>query len=138
MRRVLIVEDDPERESLLRSWLPENWRAVVATSAGAAIGILRLDRGRVYSAILLDHDLQGRCSSEADRHLSGVDVVQAIEDYIDRSVPVLTHSMSATGRAAMASRLRSAGFAVAVEPMEELTAEKLVEWLPGEEGSLGQ
>jgi hypothetical protein len=131
VKRILVVEDDPAREKALRSWMPAHIRPVVAPGAGAAIGTLRRDKGSVYSAILLDHDLQSRRASEQDEHLSGEHVVDAIADYVDRAVPILIHSMNPAGRAAMASRLRRAGFTVEVVPMEALTAERLREWLAG-------
>lgn len=38
--RILIVEDDPDRAQTLESWLPEDVRTVVVTSAGKAMGLL--------------------------------------------------------------------------------------------------
>jgi CheY-like chemotaxis protein len=131
VKRILVVEDDPAREQAIRSWLPPAVRPVVAPSAGAAIGTLRRDRGMVYAAILLDHDLQSRRASEEDHHLSGEHVADAIVDHVDRAVPILIHSMNPSGRATMASRLRRAGFTVAVVPIEELSAEGLQAWLAG-------
>ncbi len=129
MHRILIVEDDSRREQTLRAWLPADFRPVVATSAGAAIGILRLDAGRVYAAIMLDHDLQARRASEADLHLSGSDVVEAVRAYVSREVPILIHSMNATERGRMALELDRAGFDVTVTPMEDLSRERLAEWI---------
>lgn len=127
--RILVVEDDPAREQTIRSWLPTDIRPVLATSAGAAIGTLRLDRGAVYAGIMLDHDLQSRRAGGHDEHLCGQDVVEAIVEYVDRDVPILIHSMNSIGRAAMASRLRKAGFSVEVIPMSALTPVELEEWL---------
>ena len=73
--RPLIVEDDPDREQILRGWLPADVRAVVAASAGRALGILRRDQGRVFAGVVLDHDLQERPGSDVDRFLSGRDIV---------------------------------------------------------------
>ena len=128
-RRILVVEDDPAREQRIRSWLPADFRPVVATSAGAAIGILKRDGGAVYSAILLDHDLQSRRASDRDKLLNGEDVAEAITTYVDRGVRILIHSMNPTRRGSMATRLRQAGFTVEVIPMQELSAERLVAWL---------
>jgi len=59
--RILIIEDDDaQREAWLRSWLPADVHAVVATSVGKAIGIISRDRGSVYVCIVLDFDLQLR------------------------------------------------------------------------------
>lgn len=127
--RLLVVEDHPEREELIRAFAAPEFRVVVATSAGAAIGILRRDSGRVYSGIVLDHDLQGRRHAEHDQFLSGADVVNAIADDISRDVPILVHSMSATGRAAMSRDLQAAGFSVTIAPLSSLTRESFKEWL---------
>ena len=127
--RILIVEDDPQREQRLRSWLPPDVRPVVAATAGAAIGILRHDRGRVYAGVLLDHDLQERRHAESDRYLCGQDVVEAIVQHVDRRVPILVHSVNAVGRQAMAARLRRAGFDVLIRPMNELKSADLEAWL---------
>jgi hypothetical protein len=71
MTRILIIEDDANREARLKSWLPAEVRAVVATSPGKAIGILRRDSGVVYAGIVLDFDLQLRRATASDLHLSG-------------------------------------------------------------------
>ena len=127
--RVLLVEDDPERERLLRSWLPPGVRVVVARSAGQALGILERDRGDVYGAILLDHDLTERTVTERDRSLSGSDVVGAVVAHVDRTVPVLVHSMNPREAPGMVERLERAGFDVTRRPMAQLTREWLVHWI---------
>jgi CheY-like chemotaxis protein len=127
--RILIVEDDPLREQRLRTWLPPDVKCVVAPTAGAAIGILRHDSGRVYAGVLLDHDLQARRQAESDKWLCGQDVVEAVVQHVDRLVPILIHSVNAVGRQAMATRLRRAGFDVVVKPMTELTKADIDAWL---------
>ncbi len=129
MFRILIVEDDPARERILRSWIPNEVRVVVANSAGAAIGILKRDVGTVYSGIVLDHDLQQRRASEADKFLSGLDVLSVIARYVSRDVPVLIHSMNASQSTVMARELQRAGFDVTQIPMEYLTHELFCGWL---------
>jgi CheY-like chemotaxis protein len=127
--RILIVEDDLDREKLLLSWLPPEVKAVVATSAGKAMGILRVDWRSVYAGIVLDHDLQARKASESDRYLSGQDVTQAIIEHIKRHVPILIHSMNASQRAVISSRLQRAGFEVTTMPMDALTPEPFRAWV---------
>lgn len=135
MLRVLIVEDDAAREERLRELLPEDFRGVVARSAGAALGILRRDRGSVFKAILLDHDLQQRAVTEADRALSGSQVVELIIAQVSPDVPVLVHSMNPAKAAAMARRLEVAGFWVTRIPMAELrqmdptSKNRLTDWI---------
>lgn len=127
--RLLIVEDDPAREQRLREWLPEDIKPVVATSAGKALGVIRLDRGRVYAGIVLDHDLQGRRAADSDLHMSGQDVVRAIVQYVSNDVPILVHSVNASQSAVMVSRLSGAGFGVSRIPMDHLTKESFQSWI---------
>ncbi len=127
--RVLVVEDNPEREERLKSWLPSDVRPVVATSAGAAIGTLRLDSGFVYAAVMLDHDLQERAATQQDSWLSGRDVVKAMIQYLSRDAMVLIHSANSIGGAAMTERLRNQGFDVTRISMNSLTKEDLGKWI---------
>ena len=50
--RILIIEDDPAREERLRSWLPADMSAMIARSAGTAMGILKRDKGKVYADLV--------------------------------------------------------------------------------------
>ena len=127
--RILIVEDDPVRERRLLSWLPPDVKAVVAMTAGTAIGILRHDRGRVYAGVVLDHDLQDRRRAESDKWLCGQDVAEALVQHVDRLVPILVHSVNAVGRQAMVTRLRRCGFEVTVKPMNEMVRADFEAWL---------
>lgn len=127
--RLLIVEDNAERIAKLRSWLPQDVVTVVATSAGRAIGIMHRDRGRTYAGILLDHDLQESVVTDADKGLSGGDVLKSLIAHISRDVPILVHSMNPFQGPAMAERLERAGFYVTRIPMSELSLEKFQEWL---------
>lgn len=127
--RLLIVEDDPVREQTFRTWLPSDVQPVVARSAGRALGIVRRDPGRVYAGIVLDHDLQGQVASEADRFLTGQDVVRAVLRYVSPEVPVLVHSMNASQSVLMINALATAGFEVTKIPMEALTKASFLAWL---------
>jgi len=127
--RLLIIEDDHERERILKSWLPPAVKTVVAGSAGRAIGILERDRGKVYAGILLDHDLQGRIATTTDHFLDGKDIVNVIVKNVSKSVPILIHSMNVTQAPVMAERLERDGFSVTRIPMVNLTKERLQEWV---------
>lgn len=127
--RLLVIEDDAGRVKMLRDWLPEEIKLVVAPSAGTAIGILKRDRGNVYGGIMLDHDLQQRAMTSMDRTLSGTDVAQTIIDTVSPDVPVLIHSMNSAGSTLMAAILQKAGFEVTRVPIDELDRKKLTEWM---------
>ena len=127
--RLLVIEDDTGRVEMLRNWLPERIKLVVAPSAGAAIGILKRDRGNVYGGIMLDHDLQQRAMTSMDKALSGTDVTQAIINTVSPDVPVLIHSMNSAGSSDMAAILQKAGFEVTRIPIDKLDREILTEWM---------
>ncbi len=127
--RILIIEDNRQREGLLCSWIPPDARVVIARSAGRAIGILERDQGRVYSGIVLDHDLQEKPATEADRFLSGQDLVDRIICNVSRDVPILVHSVNTSQGWIMAVRLQKHGFDVRHIPMNVLTAEAFEEWI---------
>lgn len=138
MLTILLVEDDPVREGRLLSMLPADVKTVVARSAGAAIGVLVRDPGRVYAGVILDHDLQQCAMTDADRRLSGQNVVSAIVQHVDRAVPVLIHSMNTTQRGVMAGILERAGYEVTTIPVSVLDSRALSEWLNRVRESLGE
>ena len=127
--RLLIIEDDYERERVLKSWLTPDVKTVVAGSAGRAIGIPMRDRGSVYAGILLDHDLQGRMATTTDQYLDGKDIVNVIVKNISKNVPILVHSMNVTQAPVMVHRLEKDGFYVTRIPMANLTKERLQVWV---------
>ena len=127
--RILIIEDDTAREERIKSWLPDDVRPVVATSAGAAIGTLRLDSGFVYAGVMLDHDLQDRRATELDAMLSGRDVVDSVIEHLSRDVMILVHSVNEYGAASMIKNLRNAGFDVVRNSMDTLTENDLHAWV---------
>ena len=129
MIRILIIEDDPQRETRLRSWLPADMHAVVATSAGKAIGSISRDRGPVYAGVLLDFDLQLRRAAASDLHLCGHDVVLAIIEHISRNAQILVHSENASQSPLMVRSLQEAGFDVTQIPMRLLTPDSFSSWL---------
>lgn len=95
--RVLIIEDDENRLKFFQATIGDKARIVAATSAGQAIGIIERDKGVVYGAIFLDHDLNKRTKTDQDLILTGRHVVEHIIKNISADVPVLVHSMSLTG-----------------------------------------
>ena len=119
--RILLVEDSEVRASWFRMTAKGRrgdaarasvFRFVWAKAAGSAIGILKRDPGRVYAGILLDHDLMQQKITDHDAHYNGKDVVDAIIEHVDPSVPVWVHSANITEGPKMADRLRKAGFLV--------------------------
>lgn len=133
----MLVEDDQDRANILISYLPKHIRVVQASSAGRALGIIRADhRSRTnkspYCGIMLDYDLQEQIVSADDAQLSGMNVVDAIVQYVHRNVPILVHSMNLSEAPTMVKKLTGSGFSVTRIPMREMTAEKLMEWLKEE------
>lgn len=132
--RVLVVEDDPTRVEVFEAWLeylklPCDFHLVWTKSAGSAIGLLRRDRGRVYSGILLDHDLHQQNLTGQDKLYSGKDVVKTIIECVDSGVPVMVHSTNPKGGPEMANKLRGAGFSVEFMPFHCLRFPVYQEWL---------
>lgn len=127
--RILLIEDNSTRIELLKSWLPQDVKTVVAASAGKALGILKRDRGRVYAGILLDHDLQEQALTAADVGLSGTDIVKSMAANVSRFVPVLVHSMNMERAQGMVGALERWGFSVTRIPMERLSKDAFLEWV---------
>lgn len=127
--RLLMVEDSQHRIEKIRNWLPVDHMLVTATSAGKAIGILQRDRGYIYGAIMLDHDLHEQAVTEADLSLSGSDLVELIATHVSRDVPILVHSMNPTRAPFVVLRLTRAGFDVTRIPYTELLRENFLSWL---------
>ena len=141
--RLLIAEDDEPRvqffercfrlaESRWQAELGEDApkiRHVWARNAGAAVGVLNRDPGRVYAGLMLDRDLTNQRLTAMDGHKTGEDVVESVVSKVDRSVPVLVHSTNESGGPRMAHRLEGAGFDVTFVPFYNLEAPRLGEWL---------
>jgi hypothetical protein len=64
-------------------------RLVVARGGGRALGLLERDPGRVYAGLLLDHDLQAQAVNDAERNVTGTQVVQGILHSVDPEIPIL-------------------------------------------------
>jgi CheY-like chemotaxis protein len=126
--KILFIEDDPYRIGLFDIWLPVNFRLVPATSAGSALGLIRKDRGFIYAGICLDHDLQNQAKTDKDRDLSGSSIIKSIIENMNRSIPILVHSMNPEKAPIMVRKLQSAGFDVIRIPFGDLTQTKFKEW----------
>lgn len=124
--RLMVVENDPARVKRLQSWLPPNIRLVVASSASVAETMLRLDRGSVYSGLMLDHDLN---PDPVGDNRPGSTLLYAITLYVDRHVPILVHSMNPAGAARMTSVLREAGYDVEIRRFYDLPKSFFLAWL---------
>jgi len=124
MIRILLIEDDNNRVTRIKSWLPDDVRLVHAASAGRVLGILRRDSNQ-YAGIMLDHDLQIQAATSADTELSGSTVMTWIRDMIPTDVPILIHSMNSSRAPEMKRFLESAGFSVTRIAMDVLDREHL-------------
>ncbi|MDG4584577.1 MAG: hypothetical protein P9E67_10930 [Candidatus Competibacter sp.] len=129
MLRLLLVEDDDERIARFAAWSPPDARWVVARGGGRALGLLERDPGRVYAGLLLDHDLPFQAVNDAERLVTGTQVVQGILRHVDPEIPILIHSMNRGGARRMATTLTTGGFEVALTPMAELTQDRFLAWL---------
>jgi CheY-like chemotaxis protein len=127
--RLLMVEDSPHRVERIRSWLPAYCLLVEAASAGKAIGILQRDRGYVYGAVMLDHDLHERAFTEEDLSLSATDLLDTLTTCLSRDVAILVHSMNTTRSPGLVRRLESAGFEVTRVPFTQLERAVFRTWL---------
>ena len=82
---VLIVEDDPERQSILKNLFRSHaW--ILAHTADRAIRLIKAYR---FAMVSLDYDLAGSGK--------GVDVAQVLADTENRDAYVLIHSMNGPG-----------------------------------------
>ena len=127
--RILIVEDDVVRAAMLKELMPGDARVVHVSSAGAAIGTILRDPGRVYAGVLLDHDLQQQTKAAGDRDRTGRDVARAIATHFDDEIPILIHSMNAERSPELMRILDGAGFSVTRIPMAKLSPETIAPWL---------
>ena len=127
--RLLIVEDNQERLDRFREWIPDEFRLTCARSAGRALEILRLDAGRVYAGLLLDHDLDQNVAVASELTLSGRQVTERITRLIDPEVPVLIHSVNPLGARRMHQMLDDHGFHVTRIPFFQLNQQRLQRWL---------
>jgi len=109
VRRVLVVENDPDRLAVLRRRF-RSARLTVATGYSDAIKALRACR---FDVVLLDHDLGGS--------RNGCDVAFWMRrlPVARRPVRVLVHSSSVRGALAIATTLKWVGVRVEVRHYEQ-------------------
>jgi hypothetical protein len=127
--RLLLIEDDIGRVEDFRGWLPSWAMLVWAQSAGAALGVIRRDSGRVYGGVLLDHDLEQRAKTMDDESLSGTDVALALVQHFSTDVPILIHSMNQVHVPRVARQLEDRGFWVTRIPFKNLSEARFRAWL---------
>ena len=128
MIRILLIEDDNNRVTKIKSWLPDDVRLVHAASAGRVLGVLKRDSNQ-YAGIMLDHDLQTQAATASDMELSGSTVVKWIKEMIPTDVPILIHSMNVARAPEMKRSLEAAGFSVTRIAMDMLEREHFHSWL---------
>lgn len=126
---ILLIEDNLERIQWFQNYLPIGFRLIAVRNGGSALGMLKRDRGHVLGGILLDHDLQMRVVTAADRDLSGTQVVEAMIGNISNRVPVLVHSMNPGKAAIMVRRLEEAGFGVTRTSWFDINESLYHDWL---------
>jgi hypothetical protein len=136
---LLIVEDDERRVEYFKRWNQKanhpdrvaavEFRFVWARSAGAAIGIIKRDKGDVYDGILLDYDLDQQQLTATEKLFTGKHVVDAVIDNISKNVPILVHSTNPKEGPKMAERLQGAGFSVESLPYNIIERGPYYDWL---------
>lgn len=115
-KKMLIVEDDPERIKWMQKHLTPNHYATIATNGEAALRVLQRDQD--WDIIFLDHDLTPEhiaaarllgspddyfeWQKEYDGPLTGFDLAcwLAAQNWTD-DIPILIHSMNREGSAAI-------------------------------------
>tara|TARA_B100001123_G_scaffold450542_1_gene621862 strand:+ start:2436 stop:2879 length:444 start_codon:yes stop_codon:yes gene_type:complete len=136
--RIFVVENDPARVFQMRAWVPEegkdSWILSHAPVGNIAARVLELDHPATWNGIALDHDLDS--AGESIDPYNGLDVARVIVREVDKSVPILIHSMNPAGSSLMLDVLREAGFSVTRIPFSELTPSLFVEWLEECRGAL--
>ncbi len=88
-----------------------------------------MEKSKSVFRILLAHDLQKKMAPDTDRFLSGMDVVKAVINYIDKEVLVFIHSVNTSRAPVMADPLEKAGFRVTRIPMDKLKEQDLLDWV---------
>ena len=127
--RLLLIEDDVGRVEDFRAWLPPWAMLVWAQSAGAALGLIQRDRGRVYGGVLLDQDLELRAMTADDAFLSGTDVALALVQHFSMDVPILIHSVNHVQAPRVARQLEDRGFWVTRIPFYDLSEARFRGWI---------
>lgn len=128
--RILLIEDNPERISIIREWLVGTGVVLIeASSGGRAKGILRKGATDGIAGVMLDHDLDQQPMTPTDLLMSASDLIDSIVFSIPKTVPILIHSMNASKPPQMQKRLTSEGFSVTRIRMAILTRENFLEWL---------
>jgi hypothetical protein len=127
--RILIVEDNGERHRFFTAAIPDTFKLVIVTSAGAAKGLLQRVDTYDYAGVMLDHDLVERCKTMDDKSLSASDLIDSIITKLSPEVPILIHSMNLGRSREMQRKLEAAHFHVTRIPMVVMTPENLHAWL---------
>lgn len=127
--RILLIEDNPDRNALFREWLQGTpYLLIEATTGGQAMGLLRHGAEGI-AGICLDHDLNSRPMTAADEWVSGSNVATRICEKVPKAVPVLVHSMNTIKAPEMVKRLSGAGFSVTRRRMCILNRAMFHSWL---------
>lgn len=131
---VLVVEDNNERVAEVRRWLAHpGIRLLHVRTGDAALRCVETDR---YDLILLDHDLDLQHPEGRLGQVNGTNVVERlVASRVNRTTPVIVHSMNPGARNRMFLRLEANRFAVEMKPFAEWTAHwaaELKEELVGE------
>ena len=141
---VLVVEDNNERVAEFRRWLAHpSVRLLHVKTGDAALRCVETD---CYDLILLDHDLDLQHPEGRLAQVNGTNVVERLAaSRMNRTTPVIIHSMNPGARNRMFLRLKANRFAVEMKPFAEWTAhwaaelrEELIEEWRADRGAIGK
>ena len=123
---LLLVEDDDQRAAAIKECIPPDIHCVWTKSAGAALGVLKLDK---FSGIMLDFDLYR--SGHGDPRFTGESVAAGIFETQSRHCEIFIHSQNPTGARRALELLKQAGFSVEQCPWSREAAQSLKCWFEG-------
>jgi CheY-like chemotaxis protein len=93
MRRILVLEDDPQRIRKFRENFVGNYTLIVTTAAEAIVSL----KTQEWDWLFLDHDLGGKTMVESGPG-TGYEVACFLEEHPDRKPPhIAVHSFNPTG-----------------------------------------
>ena len=134
---ILLIENDANRQQWIETHSPGNVRYRTIRRGQIGLEVITHMRPNDYSALMLDCDLDEGLQAGAEADFNGVEIAKLLVRHAPSRQPVLVLSHNGAGAARMVMVLESNGFDVTRIPFQDLTEEKLREWLMEVEEELG-